>query len=225
MREITVVVAMLAFASTAAAQPQLQPPWQPPPPTPQPEASPPRPSPYAGLVKLALHLVPVDEDNSKPPVTPFGKLGISGEISPLPWLAFEGGFGVSPGLQLGVLAHARIPLGRWAPGIAVGLSRGKYQAATNEFDCSRGIFGAAEDCSFVTRTFESPTWASAAAEIEYRMPPGLAIRLTVGVGSRLSGEATMACTSSDMAECAEHAPSGDIAGVFTGSVGYVFSAL
>jgi hypothetical protein len=157
-------------------------------------------------------------------VTPFGKLGISGEISPLPWLAFEGGFGISPGLQLGVLAHARIPLRGWAPGIAVGVSHGKYQAATNAFGCSTGIFGGAEDCSYVTRTFDAPTWASVAAEIEYRMKRGLSFRLTFGAGARLSGESMVSCTSASSADCADHAPSGDFAGLFTGSVGYAFSS-
>jgi hypothetical protein len=212
MRGITVVVGVLAFASTVAAQP------------PSPEALPPSPSPYASLVKLSLQVVPIDDSTDSPPVTPFGKLGISGEISPLPWLAFEGGFGVSPGLQLAVLAHARVPLGAWAPGIAVGLSHGKYQAAINEFDCSTGIFGGTTDCSYVTRTFESPTWASAAAEVEYRMQRGFSVRLTFGVGSRLSGESMVECTSAKAAECGDHAPSGDFAGVFTASVGYAFSA-
>ena len=108
--------------------------------------------------------------------TPLGLIGVSLEVTPIPYWTFGGGIGTSiSGPQLAMSTRVRYPFGHGAIAFGVGASRGAYDTAE-----------AWLADSLWTRHWDHAYWLNLEVSLEHRWSTGVQFRMYGGVGAVLN---------------------------------------
>jgi hypothetical protein len=133
--------------------------------------------------------------------SPTGVAGFTFEYAPLKYavLGFGGGWAPDGGARGAFMPRLRLPLNRFfALGFGTPLSIGSYHfteqvgEACADVGCPQGYT--------TTRTWSPAVWAHLEPSFEFRVGPGVALRLYAGVGRVLNRESD-ACRSTLMNGC------------------------
>jgi hypothetical protein len=126
------------------------------------------------------------------PGSPTGVAGFSFEYAPIKYLVLGAGGGWAPdsgpgGPRGAFMPRVRLPLNRWfAIGMGTPLALGPYQFTAQQVEqcefagCSTGYR--------TTRTWTMAVWGHIEPNIEFRVGPGVALRLYAGYGRLLNTE-------------------------------------
>ena len=135
------------------------------------------------------------------PGSPTGVAGLTLEYAPVKWIVLGAGGGYSPdgGPRGAFMPRLRLPLNHWvAVGMGFPFSLGPYQYTFEQpqqcdyAGCATGIR--------TTRTWSIATWGHLEPNVEFRVGPGVALRLFGGYGRVLNTQSD-GCTSTDPRGC------------------------